>query len=360
MWSDTLAFHGAVHLQSEIPKRRTTAQYLARPHSNALDLVKSLGALQAQEYVPALWAVGLRARSATEASVEALVASGKIVRTHPMRGTHHFVHADDVRWLIALMAPLMIQRNQRRNRELDLDEKTLTKAMSVLAKALAGGQHLARAGVADVLRRAKISPEGQRLAHIIYRAELEGLVCSGARQGKQITIALMDERVPAARPRSREDALADLATRYFTTRGPATAKDFTWWCQLPAADIRAAMQSAKLETDGTYYWRDAPKPAPLPRALLIPPYDEYTVAYADRTHAGTPPADPKTFGESALLGPGVVVDGNVIGSWKRTRSKKGVAIETRLWRKVTKAEATAIDEAADRYAAFVGLPRADM
>lgn len=346
-----------MHLQSEIPKRRASAQYLARPLANALDLVKALGAIQAQEYVPALWAVGLRARSETEVGIEALLASGQIVRTHPMRGTHHFVHASDVRWLIALMGPLMIARNQRRNRELDLDEKTLTRAMGVLGKALAGGNHLARAGVADVLRRAKISSEGQRLAHIIYRAELEGLVCSGARQGKQITIALLDERVPAAKPRSREDALTELATRYFTTRGPATAKDFTWWCQLPAADVRAAIATAKLETDGTYYWRDAQKPAPLPRALLLPPYDEYTVAYADRTHAGKPPAAPKTFGESALLGPGVVVDGKVIGSWKRNVSKKGVLIETRLWRKVTKPEQAAIDEAADRYAAFIGLPR---
>ena len=346
-----------MHPQSEIPKRRASAQYLARPHKNALDLVKSLGAMQAQEYVPALWAVGLRACSETQASVEQFVAAGKIVRTHPMRGTHHFVHADDVRWLIALMGPLMIQRNQRRNRELELDEKTLSKAMSALAKALAGGHHLARAGVADVLRRANISPEGQRLSHIIYRAELEGIVCSGARQGKQITIALLDDRVRAQKPRSREDSLIELATRYFTTRGPATAKDFTWWCQLRAADIRAAMESAKLETDGRYYWRDAGKPAPLPRALLIPPYDEYTVAYADRSHAGTPPADPKTFGETALLGPGVVVDGKVIGSWKRSFSKKGVAIETRLWRKITKVEQAAIDEAADRYAAFIGQPR---
>lgn len=360
MWNDTLAFHGVMHLQSEIPKRRASAQYLARPHANALDLVKSLGALQAQEYVPALWAIGLRTRSETETSVETLVANGKIVRTHPMRGTHHFVHADDVRWLIALMGPLMIQRNQRRNRELDLDEKTLTKALSVIVKALAGGHHLARAGVADVLRRAKISTDGQRLAHIIYRAELEGLVCSGARQGKQVTIALMDERVPAQKPRSREDSLTDLATRYFTTRGPATAKDFAWWCQLPAADVRAAIESAKLETDRTYYWRDAKKPASLPRALLTPPYDEYTVAYADRTHAGAPPANAKNFGESTLLGPGVVVDGKIIGSWKRSVSKKGVAITTALWRKVTKPEQAAIDEAADRYAAFVGKPRAEM
>jgi hypothetical protein len=348
MWSDTLAFHGAVHLQSEIPKRRTSAQYLARPHANALDLIKSLGALQAQEYVPALWAVGLRARSATEASIEALVTSGKIVRTHPMRGTHHFVHADDARWLIALMGPLMIQRNQRRNRELDLDEKTLTKAMNVLAKALAGGHHLARAAVADVLRRAKISSEGQRLAHIIYRAELEGLVCSGTRKGKQVTIALLSERAPDAKPKAREASLEELATRYFTTRGPATRADFTWWCQLPASDIRAAMESAKLDTDGAYFTKGE-RAGTAPRALLLPPYDEYTVAYRDRSAAGSPPAKSATFGESTLLGPNIVVNGRVVGSWRRDRKR----IATKLWSKLAPKDRVSVEKAIARYVDFV-------
>jgi hypothetical protein len=329
---------------------RLTAQHLANPRLNAVDLVTRLGAIQAQEYSGALWAVGLRTRGETLASIERALADGEILRTHPMRGTHHFVARSDIRWLIELMGPLMIRRNERRNRELDLDEKTLAKAMRVLAKALEGGNHLTRAGVTDVLQRAKISPEGQRLAHIIYRAELEGLVCSGKRAGKQITIALLSERAPNAKSRSREDSLRELATRYFTTRGPATAKDFTWWCQLPAADVREAMALAKLETDGNYFWRDAQKPAPIPRALLIPPYDEYTVAYVDRSAAGTPPPDKKGFGESTLLGPGIVVDGEIVGSWKKGR--KGEVIPA-LWRKVAKKP---IDEAIARYEAFSRQP----
>ncbi|HTL34409.1 MAG TPA: winged helix DNA-binding domain-containing protein [Kofleriaceae bacterium] len=308
-----------------------------------------MGAIQAQEYAGALWAVGLRTRGETLATIEGALAAGTIVRTHPMRGTHHFVAREDVRWLIALMGPLMIKRNERRNRELKLDEKTLTKALTTLERALAGGNHLTRAETVAVLERAKIATDGQRIAHIIYRAELEGLVCSGVRKGKQITIALLDERTPKAKPRSREDALRELATRYFTTRGPATRADFTWWCQLPAADAREAMELAKLDGDGSYFTKGTARRAKPPRAFLLPPYDEYTVAYRDRSAAGSPPAKAATFGESALLAPSVVVDGIVIGSWRREKNR----IATKLWSKLPRKDTDAVEDAVRRYVAFV-------
>ncbi|HSD91013.1 MAG TPA: winged helix DNA-binding domain-containing protein [Kofleriaceae bacterium] len=316
-------------------------------------------AMQAQDYAGGLWAVGLRTRGETEATIEAALAAGDVLRTHPMRGTHHLVARADIRWLIALMGPLMIARNLRRNRELGLDEKQLARALSALEKALRGGHHLTRAETAAVLKRAKIAPDGQRLAHIVYRAELEGLVCSGARKGKQVTIALVDERAPKASARSREDSLADLATRYFTTRGPAKAADFAWWCQLKAEDVRAAMALARIESDGLLFWKGTPSSArgAGPRALLLPPFDEYTVAYRDRSAAGTPPAHAKSFGASTLLGPNVVLDGAVIGSWKRAISKKGVSIELDLWTRVAARDKAALAEACDRYAAFLGVPR---
>ena len=306
-----------------------------------------MGAIQAQEYWGGLWAIGLRTSGTTQASIEASLVRGSILRTHPMRGTHHFVARRDIRWLIDLMGPLMIRRNERRNRELGLDEKTLRKAMTAIERAVTGGNHLTRAETAAVLERAKIAPDGQRIAHIIYRAELEGLVCSGARKGKQITIALLSERAPDAKPKSREASLKELATRYFTTRGPATRADFTWWCQLPASDIRAAMESAKLDRDGDYFTKGT-RTGKAPHALLLPPYDEYTVAYRDRSAAGSPPAKSATFGESTLLGPNVVVDGNVVGSWRR----QGKQIATKLWSKLPPKRADAIEEAIRRYVAF--------
>jgi hypothetical protein len=342
--------------------QRLTNQHLAAPRAGIVDVVAALGAMQAQDYAGALWAVGLRAKGAAEAAVERALADGDILRTHPMRGTHHFVAKDDMRWLIALFGQLMIKRNARRNQELELDDKLLAKALDAIARACEGGNHLDRAAITAVLTRAKISSAGQRLPHIIYRAELEGLVCSGRRNGKQITIALFDERVPKSKPRTREESLADLARRYFTTRGPASERDFAWWCQLPAADVREAIALAGddlvTETiDGTKLLRGAKpaKPANGPRAYLLPPYDEYTVAYADRSHAGKAPAGATTFADKTLLGPNLVLDGQIIGSWKRTAGKKKVAIELSLWKKIAAKDHGALEEAAVRFAAFLGL-----
>jgi hypothetical protein len=345
-----------------IPVQRLHNQHLARPRVGPAEVVRALGAMQAQEYTGGLWAVGLRSTSVTEPEVERALADGEVLRTHPMRGTHHFVARDDMRWLIGLFGPLMIQRNARRNRELELDERQLAKALDAIARACEGGHHLDRAAVAAVLTRAKVSPAGQRLAHIIYRAELEGLVCSGRRKGKQITIALFDERVPKRKARTREESLADLARRYFTTRGPASEKDFAWWCQLPAADVREAIALAGSElvaesVGGTKLLRGtgAARPSKGPRAYLLPPYDEYTVAYADRSHVGIAPESATTFNERTLLGPNLVLDGRVIGSWRRTTTAKKVTIELAPWKKLAAKDHAAVEEAAARYAAFLGL-----
>ena len=343
-----------------IPRQRLCNQHLARPRLAAPEVVAAMLAMQAQEYTDSLWAVGQRARGATEASVERALSAGEILRTHPMRGTHHFVAAADMRWLMALMGPLMIARNLRRERELELSAKTLAAARAVLERELAGGQHLTRAEVAALLKKSRISPSGQRLAHIIYHAELAALVCSGPRKGKHITIALFDERVPAGRPRSREDSLADLAHRYFRTRGPATRKDFAWWCGLPAADVRAALETIAGELDaetidGVTYHRPALSDAGAPRALLLPPYDEYTVAYADRSAVGPVPPHVTSFAETTRLGHNLVLDGKVVGSWKRKVEGGQVVITLAPWKKLARRDAAALAEAAERYARFRGL-----
>lgn len=311
--------------------------------------------MQAQEYEHAKWAVGLRAPGTSASDIETALAAGALLRSHPMRGTHHFVARDDLRWLMALMGPVMIRRSATRNRDLQLDDKTLAKAMTVLQRSLEGGHHLTRVGVATVLSRAKIATDGQRLAHIIYRAELESLVCSGPRAGKQITIALFDERVPTGAPRSREASLRELATRYFTTRGPATRDDFRWWCQLPAADIDAAIALAAPDADGAYYALGAARStAKAEDALLLPPFDEYTVAYRDRSAAGAPPANARTFGETTLLGPIVVVDATIVGSWRRTVTRREITVEITPWKKLPATAHAKIRKAVARYQAFYG------
>jgi len=330
--------------------QRLSNQFLSRPLDGPADVVRSMLAMQSQEYWGGLWAVGLRTRGATEASVEAALARGDILRSHPMRGTHHFVAREDLRWLMELMGPIMIERHARRFREVGLDERSHAKAMRVLQKELEGGRHLTRAEVASVLKGARIDVSGfQRLPHTLYRAELELLVCSGERQGKQITIALFDERVPKSKPRPREEALADLARRYFATRAPATLDDFAWWCQLPMADVRLGVELAGIDVEA----RGAKPKRRMPRALALPPYDEYTVAYRDRSAAGAAPKGATRFAATTLLGPNLVLDGEVVGQWWR----KGTKVTLEPWRKLSKADTAALQEAAQRWVDFASSAR---
>lgn len=346
---------------NDIAHQRLCAQHLAEPAASAPELVARMLAMQAQEYIDALWAVGQRVRGGTEAAVERALAAGEILRTHPMRGTHHFVAREDLRWLMALMGPVNIRRNARRERELGLTEKTLARAVALLDRELTGGNHLARAEVAALLERSGISPEGQRLPHIVYRAELESVVCSGVRKGKQVTFARFDERVPPSRPRAREVALADLARRYFATRGPATRKDFLWWSQLSAADADAGMEriAGELETivaDGRELLRaGAPAGGEPPRALLLPPYDEYTVAYADRSAVGAVPAHVTGFPATSRLGFNLVLDGQVVGSWTRRLEGGTAAIVLAPFRRIAAEDRALLVEEARRYARFRGL-----
>jgi hypothetical protein len=344
--------------------QRLHNQQLAKPRLSPTEVVAAFGAIQAQEYTHAKWALGLRSPGATDAAIERAIADGEILRTHPMRMTHHFVAPADIRWLLALLGPRMIQRAAPRWKELELDAKTFGKCNELLARVLEGGKQLSRPELVPLLERAKISTAGQRIAHLLGRAEIDGVVCSGARKGKQITFALLEDRVPKVARLTREAALAELAKRYFTTRGPATLKDFMWWSGLPAADAKAAVALADADLvaesiEGVTYWLGtAGTAARLPsQAYVLPMYDEYAVAYRDRSAIGSAPAKPKNFGEATLLGPIVVVGGAVAGTWSRSFGKQ-LAITVSPWRKLTLREETAVEAACDRFAKFVGLPRA--
>jgi hypothetical protein len=348
----------AVNLRAQ----RLHNQQLAKPSLTPAEVVAAFGAIQAQEYTHAKWALGLRSPGATDATIERALADGEILRTHPMRMTIHFVAPADIRWLLALLAPRMIQRAAKRWQDLGLDPKTFGKFQAVLARALAGGKHLSRHELVPIMKRAGISVEGQRMPHLLGRAEIDGLICSGARKGKQSTFALLDERVPKQSSRTREASLAELARRYFTTRGPATLQDFIWWSGLTAADAKAAIAHAdkhiaRETIAGTTYWLATATSSRVPaQAYLLPMYDEYAVAYRDRSAIGSAPARPKNFGEATLLAPTIVVGGEVVGTWARTIDKQ-VAITLSPWRKLTVKERALVERAADRFATFLGVPR---
>jgi hypothetical protein len=327
-------------------------------------VVSWLGAVQAQDYLGALWAVGLRLRNATTADIEQAIADKTIVRTWPMRGTLHFVVPADVRWMLALLTPRVMANSARRHEQLALDDAIFARGRELFAKALRGGQQLTRKEMMDVLERAGISTGNQRGYHLLLWAAQTGLICLGPRWGKQPTYVLLDEWVPAGKHLTRDESLAELAHRYFTGHGPATLQDFMWWSGLAAADARGGLEMVKPRlvreaSDGQTYWLSSSLPPvqeASPTAHLLPAVDEYTVGYRDRSAVLNPLYAQRANYGYGIFYPTILVDGQVVGTWKRTLKKDGVVITPTPFAKLNKAEARALAVAAEHYGQFIGLP----
>ena len=329
------------------------------------DVVEWLGAVQAQDYAAAKWAVGLRLQGTTDDDIEQAFTRGAILRTHLMRPTWHFVSPADIRWILALTAPRVNAVNAYYYRKLALDDAVFMHSNAVLAKALQGGKQFTRPELASVLQQAGIATDDlQRFTHIMMRAELDGIVCSGARRGKQFTYALLDERAPQARTLDRDEALAEFARRYFTSHGPATLQDFVWWSGLTVADARASLELVTPQlmhevVDGQTYWFSMSTPPAKdlsPTAYLLPNYDEYIVGYTDRSAvfdaSHTKKLDPRG---NVLFNHTIVMDGRVVGTWKRTIKKDAVIITPSLLTPLNDAETRAFAAAANRYGAFLDI-----
>ncbi len=349
----------------DIAARRLVAQQIVRPaFKTPAELVAYLGAVQAQDYAACKWAVGLRLAGAPgEASVERAIDDGEVLRIHALRGTWQLVAPDDARWLLDLVAPRLIAGAATRYRQLGLDAATFRHSRAALAKALRGGAQLTRTELASALKGAGISTAGQRLAHLLQRAELDALICGAARRGKQFTYALLDDRAPDPRARlDRGEALAELARRYFRSRGPATVDDFKWWSGLAPADARSGLEAVRSKLastvlDGRAYWfnDDAARKARSSKAFLLPAFDEYLIAYRGRGAALDPQYVKRLNAGGGMLGPCVVLDGRVIGTWKRTLGRETVAIKIDLFEAPAREASPVIEDAARRYGDFLGL-----
>ena len=347
---------------TSIAARRLHAQHLTgKPFASPLDAVRALTAVQAQDYAGGKWALGQRGRGVTEAMLDRLFDEGAILRTHVLRPTWHFVLPEDIRWLLELTGPRITRGMAGRHRELELDAKTVARAKAAFAKALAGGRHLTRPELGDVLRKARISPDGQRLPHLLIQAELDGLITSGARRGKLHTYALLEERAPTARRLENAEAVAELTLRYFKSHGPAQLQDFVWWSGLTLGDARKGIAAAgtALEhqsIEGKDYWFDvdAGRAADSARvAHLLPNYDEYTVAYRDRTEilqAG------RTHDPFFVLSNVVTIGGTIRGGWRRTPKRNGVHVEISSLDRFAPAEISAVEEAGRRLGSYLERP----
>jgi hypothetical protein len=325
-----------------------------------VDVVRWFGAMQAQDYLASLWAVGARMRSATERLVEEAIADAAIVRTWPMRGTLHLVAAQDVRWMLALLAPRVLRGSAGRYRQLELEGPVLARCASLIETALGGGKRLTREQLYGVLERDGIEARGARGLHIIGHLALQGLICHGPRAEKQPTFALLDEWVPEGRELSAQEALAELALRYFRSHGPATAPDFSWWSGLPLGEARKGIHLAgdaldSFELGGRRFWGCGVEPGPRtagPAAYLLPFFDEYTVGYRDRSDV-LDAEHTRKVAAGGMLRPIVVIDGRVVGTWRRELRGNRVRVALEPFAPPTPGQVDALREEAARYARFL-------
>ena len=322
-----------------------------------------LGAVQSQDYFGAKWALASRMRRATSAGIERAFAEGRILRTHVMRPTWHFVTPADIRWILALTAPRLRAATAPSDRRLGLDARVIARSNRAIAAALRGGRQLTRQELRHVLQRSGVAADGaQRLAHLMFHAELDGVICSGALRGKQFTYALLDERVAETCVRPRDEALGELTRRYFTSHGPAQVQDFAWWSGLTMADARTGLEMvqrhlASETIDRKTYWSLSAMPPAAASARtvhLLPAYDEYLIAYRDRS-AAFDPARRKPVERRDPFDPVIVVDGQVVGHWTRTLRRETVTITLGLPGRLKSAESRLVNEEARRFGAFLGL-----
>jgi hypothetical protein len=228
----------------------------------------------------------------------------------------------------------------------------MTRARKLVEKALAGGRFLTRAAVGKALAAKGIEASGIRLGLIMFVLELDQVVCSGPRQGKQFTYALFDERIRGALVLPPEEARTALAARYTASHGPVTVNDFVWWSGLTVGEAKRALEgvSPALRTEqigDATYWSSPVEPKAT---------HEYFIAYRDRSPTAarlppTAPADPMDSFAHLLC-----VEGRFGGFWRRTIGSRAVAVQLLPYRTLPRGHVVAAEEAAERYAAFLGLP----
>jgi hypothetical protein len=282
-----------------------------------------------------------------------------------MRGTLHFVAAADVRWMLELLTPRVIANAAARAVRLELDDKTLLRCEKIFVRELSGNRQLTREALMAELERNKIPTINNRSYHILWRLAQEGVICFGARSGKQHTFALLDEWITPAKKLERDAALVELARRYFTSHGPATLKDFTGWSGLKSVDARAGIEGAASELeretiDGTVYWssRNSGKETQhSSEGFLLPGFDEFLLGYKDRDAVlDRQHAQKIVPGSNGMFLPTLIIDGRVAGVWKRAVKKKAIVIAANCFKPIKNSEKQRFAIATARYAKFLGLP----
>jgi hypothetical protein len=348
-----------------------------RPAS-AGELLRRVGALQAQDHGSGAWSVGLRT-GLTAAQVEDAVTAREIVRTWPMRGTLHWVPAEDARWMCELLARRVLDGLPTRYGQLGITDADVKHSRDVLEEHLT--EPMSRPAVVDLLARHGIDPEGQRAYHLVGHHCMTGLLCQGPLIGRQPSFVLIDSWVPLSRKPAREEALATVAARYVRSHGPVTERDFAGWIGQGLGVAREALalvgdRIERAEVSGQVWLRhvdahegdeitqadpgtqgtERPGTTSRPAQVhLLPQWDEFLLGYKNREVVLPPEHVVRVVpGRNMVFRPTVVVDGEVAGVWRRSGSGKRIRVEVELFRPPTARLRRGLEASTAAYGRFLG------
>ena len=354
----------------EILKNRMANQLILRGKTSAKpeDVVATLGAMQAQDYQAALWAIGMRCgNGTTKSDVEQAISDRKITRTWLMRGTLHIASSKDIRWMLGLFGPRLRTTAIKRDANLGLSQQAIRAAEQSFYKALRGNKTLQRKEMYEIMGKARIPASNNLGYHLLYRAAWDGLIVFGPQKGSQQTFTLLDEWVPDTKPLSADESIIELTMRYFSSHGPATIKDYVWWSGLTVhgASLGIEKCGSRLKQENinnkTYYMpKKARRAEGSDSTYLLPAFDEYIISYSDRSamldNVGTQKrlkSGKIAFAHSnGVFLPTIISDGKVIGTWKRSNSKNGIIIKTNPFVRLSNKQKSDINGAADNYGRF--------
>ena len=347
---------------TEIAKYRLINQQICQTNiKTTVEMVAWLGAIQAQEFTQAKWSIGLRLPNLKDNDIAKDFTEGNILRTHLLRPTWHFVAAKDIRWMLVLTAPRVHAASSYMLRKLELNAAIFNRCNDILIKTLQGHKQLTRDVINKKFSRNKIAAEGPRLSYIMMQAELEGIICSGAKQGNQFTYALLEERVPKVKSKNRDEALAELTKRYFTSRGPATLKDFSTWSGLTLTDCKNGIEMVTTFFDSEVIANEKYFSSPafplaktqFQKMYLLPIYDEFIMGYKDRSAIMVLK---NSIPKSAFRYDNMIIyKGQITGTWKRTIKTKCIDLEYDFFENPNKRQLSAFSKAIGRFKEFNNL-----
>ena len=342
--------------------RLVNQQIEASTFKEGKDLVSWMGAVQAQDYAMATWGIGLRISGGTEKLIQKEIDSGAILRTHLLRPTWHLVSADDIWWMLELTAAQVRMKSGSRLKELGINSEVCLKSNQVIESAFANHKYLTREELYLEMEQNKVDGGKDRWSHLIFLAELDGILCSGIKKDKNQTYAILGDRVPRPASISRDEALGKLAFKYFSSHSPASLNDFIWWSGLSVTAAKRALEiikpgfiSENIANQEFWLPENLSRSAPvIPSVYLLPAFDEFLISYKDRTAAFPLAQHSKAFTNNGIFHPVIVVNGEVKGLWKRTIKKDTVYFEPKFFNPVSKDVLDLTKKSARKFAEFLG------